>query len=288
MTGGIVRVSDVLKGLIFVKKNAIRSAVCAALMGATALVPGVISTASAQDHGAQIVTFGDSFTANGGADPARTTPPNIDWNPQCRTDNNNWPKVAARDLGKTIADYSCNGTFGITAAAYLETAIQKGDLGPATEEVVLMVGGLDPLFYVDAAGNLANAESAGGPFQELVRVMQNRVREVAPNARFSLSSYTRLTDEDKICPALGQGLPVPGSSDLETRINGTIANTAKNLGAHFVDVYSASAGHSPCAAPQDRWVVIIPDPTSPSVMPNHPTDSGHLAIGKVVADGLRR
>lgn len=270
------------------KKNTIRGMVVAALMGISALLPGVVPTSSAQEQGAQMVTFGDSFTANGGSDPARTTPPSAEWLPHCRTDNNNWAKVAARALNKSIADYSCNGTFGIPLAIYLDAAIQKGDLGPATEDVVLMIGGLDPLFYGDVVTNLTKRpELLGTPFQEAMRLLQNRVREVAPKARLTFATYPRLTDNDQVCPTFGQVLPAPGATIIESGINETVRNISQALGAHFVDVYAASAGHSPCAVPEERWTAIIPDPVAPSVMGSHPTDLGHLEMGKIMTDGLR-
>lgn len=268
------------------KRKALRSLVAAALLGASAMVPVSTGTAVADAKGADVVAFGDSFTANGGMDVARSVPPKS-WNPQCRTDKANWPKLAGKVAHKSVADYSCNGTMGFTLATYLENAIVKGDLGRNTSDVVLMFGGLSPLFYVDSAGHIVNNPQASPkPYRDALNLLKQRVHQVAPKAKVTLVSYPRLVEDDKVCPALSVPVNLPGATHVERSVNQTVKATAEDLGFGFVDVYGESKGHSPCAPGHERWVNIIPEPLVPSVMPSHPTDKGHVEMGKLVGAAI--
>lgn len=288
---------------------------CAAVLAAAVIASSGISTASAQSAlpfipgsslgapapgpGTQMVVFGDSFTANGGAGGDRRVGSEISWQQNCVSDNENWAHVAARTAGLKLADYSCNGTGMIRFPTYVETAISQGDVGPATEQVVIMYGVLD----LRTSGDTIYRSATNGTspyfsgYYGAVQQAVSRIRSTAPNATITLANYPRITEGDMACfgdfagLVPGSSVPpgnvvIPGSGRLVGQFNGVIADTAHRVGANFVDVYSASAGHSPCADPSQRWTNLFQDHDPASVMMGHPTDQGHQAIGQLIGQLL--
>lgn len=250
--------------------------------------------------GTQMVTFGDSYAANGGSGGPRFVPSETASRPNCRTDSENWPHVAARTAGLQLADYTCNGT-SIQLPDYVDSAIAQGDLGPETREVAIMYGLLDPRAIGDVA------YSAGTNGQELspsgfVTAMSNtvnQIRSAAPNAKITLVSYPRMLDNDYVCTGNFQGFVpgssgqfqgpnvfIPGGSRTEAHFSQVIGDTAARIGVSFVDVYSASAGHGSCADPSQRWMNMYQRQNPDSVLANHPTDLGHREMGRLVAASL--
>lgn len=262
-------------------------------------LPGSSLGAPAPGPGTQMVTFGDSFTANGGAQGERRVGSEISWQGNCISDNQNWAHVAARTKGLQLADYSCNGTGALRLPTYVETAITQGDLGPATQQVVLMYGSLDVRSYGDtiyrSATNGTSPHFSG--YLGAIQQAASRIRSVAPNAQITLANYPRMTENDTACVGDFAGIVrgstvaptnvyLPGSGRLEGQFNGVIADTAYRVGANFVDVYSASAGHSPCAEPSQRWTNHYQNHDPYAVMYGHPTDQGHQAIGRLIGERI--
>lgn len=91
------------------------------------------------EGGKDLVTIGDSFTANGPTPNPRvhsyTTPPREpDISPNgCNQDQENWPRIAAQQKQWSLADYSCNGAQAKQVATYLKQATDNKDLGPNTK-----------------------------------------------------------------------------------------------------------------------------------------------------------
>ncbi|MBV7301379.1 GDSL-type esterase/lipase family protein [Corynebacterium sp. TAE3-ERU2] len=244
----------------------------------------------------EMVTFGDSFTANAGkGGPRGLAPAQSPLVPNCATDMDNWPKTAARDLGYSLADWSCNGTGGapvIQLRAYLELAIQQGSIGPGTKEVAMMYGGLDTLQWVDAGMDMANIPTPDSTlFRETMRETANRIRQVAPNARVSLVSYPEFATNDQVCLYNEQHvlhpIATPGATQVQEKFRDSLRNAAHFAGMNFVDIYPESIGHGTCAPRnEDRWVAGVADPVI-GPLPNHPTVQGTKAMGHIVANKLR-
>lgn len=245
----------------------------------------------------QLVAFGDSFTANAGkGGPRGLQPGQTPLVANCATDMENWPKVAGADLNKTVGDWSCNGTGAMPGQllAYLEAAIQYGDLAEGTEKVVLMYGGMDHVQWVDVAGQLvAKPASANTPsiFKTLVKQFTDRVHAVAPNAQVVLASYPEYATDNKLClvntPGQVNPIPAPGANEVQGAFRDSLKTAADNAGAGFIDVYEATRGHGTCN-PNDseRYVAGFMDPVM-GPMTNHPTVAGEHAMGHIIADGLR-
>ena len=100
------------------------------------------------EGGKDLVTIGDSFTANGPTPNPRvhsyTTPPRepaIGPN-GCNQDQENWPRIAAQQKQWSLADYSCNGAQAKQVTTYLKQATDNKDLGANTKKLIISFGGL--------------------------------------------------------------------------------------------------------------------------------------------------
>ena len=161
-------------------------------MPAIPAIPGIPNINPATGTGAkQVVTFGDSFTANAGkSGPRGLEEGQTPIVANCATDMENWPKIAAHQAGKSLGDWSCNGMGGapvVQLVGYVEAAIMHGDIAPGTQDVVFMYGGMDALQWVDVAGEM----QIGAPEPTRTsrsRHAANRIREVAPGVQIHLAS----------------------------------------------------------------------------------------------------
>ena len=247
------------------------------------------------DQGKEMVTFGDSFTANGGAPGNRGAKspynPYINIHP-CFNDKRNWAHQTANNLHHSIADYSCNGT-SYWVDAYVNDAVRSGNIGRNTKEVVFMYGGLQPDTYVDALANatLPNIPK-GSNYRRLLGSQFNKIRQVAPNARITMVNYTPMTVNDTLC-AINDGNKVtpisfPGATLAEDEFNREIGRAAHDLGANFINLHDQAKTHDPCQPDtSQRWAVAVQTPTAPSVMPMHPTDVGHDGMARIITRELQ-
>lgn len=241
-------------------------------------------------HGKDMVTFGDSFTANGGAPGGRgrTSPYPRPIRP-CFNDNDNWAHQTARNLGMSLADYSCNGTSD-WVNNYVDHALLSGEIGPDTKEVAFMYGGLQPSTYIDAA--LPDIPKASA-YRGLLAHQFNKIRAKAPHARITMVNYIPMTVNDTLC-AVNDGnkvIPIgfPGVTGYEDRFNAEIGHAARDLGVNFIDLHNQAKTHDPCQPDtSQRWAVAAKTPVAPSVMPMHPTDVGHTGMAGIITRELRR
>lgn len=244
----------------------------------------------------EIVTFGDSFSANAGkSGPRGLQAAQTPLVANCATDMENWPKIAAGQLNKSLGDWTCNGTGAVPVAqlmGYLEASIQHGDLGASTQKVALMYGGMDTLAWIDGGGNVI-AKQLDIPFlRDTVRQFSDRVHQVAPNAQVVLVSYPEYATNDQLClwntPGQVNPIPAPGATQIQEGFRDAIREAAEANGAGFIDVYQATIGHGTCQ-PDDnqRYVAGFSDPVI-GPMTNHPTVNGEIAMGHIIADQLYR
>lgn len=243
----------------------------------------------------QIVTFGDSFTANAGkGGPRGLAPGQNALVANCATDMENWPKIAASKLDKSLGDWSCNGLGGFPGQllAYLEASIQYGDIGEGTEKVVLMYGGMDWVQWVDVAGELVAKPDPQAPsaFKQTLRQFTDRVHQVAPGAQVVLASYPEYATNDQLCLVNTSDqtfpIPAPGGSEIQGAFRDSIRSASQHVGAGFIDVYEATLGHGTCNPnPDERFVAGFADPVM-GPMTNHPTVAGEKAMGNIIADQL--
>lgn len=259
-----------------------------------ALIPS-ITTPDSSSGAKQIVAFGDSFTANAGKNGPRGLQANpYPWMANCATDMENWPKIVGEMTGKTVGDWSCNGTGGMPVVqlmAYVESAILHGDIAPGTESVVLMYGGMDAFQWVDVAGELTATldDQSMTTFRQLVGWVRDRVAQVAPDAKVMLASYPEFASGDTICLVNlpGQTFPIdlPGGTAVQEALRDSIQDAANAAGVGFIDVYQQSLGHGTCASDEDRWTAGFYDPQI-GPMTNHPTVQGEYGIAGIISQAV--
>lgn len=267
----------------------------APVAGALPGVPALGSSATPDNHGQELVVFGDSFAAHAGKngerwlEPARA--PHI---PSCATDKENWPKLIGQQTGKSVADWSCNGTGRVPVVDlvnYVESAIQRGDLGPGTQDVAIMYGGMSVLQWADLPVEAATPHGLDfTPFRAELRAIKERIHAVAPQARVTLLSYPELLSGDFFCPAnMGSAqapILIPGGKFLQDTMRDNLRDAAGAIGANFIDVYQASLGHGMCNPdPAQRWTVGFVD-DSTHTMPMHPSNEGQRAMANIISAGL--
>lgn len=275
----------------------------AAVMATSTLSP----LANAQSGGAQLVTFGDSYTAN----PSQITKLMREFDiPEsqmssdmnlvrsvhvgssgCVQDGENWPRILARETGRSLADYSCNARTSKTGGIDdVNRAIRAGKLGPNTQEVALMLGGNDMgPFGVKDTGQLSSEPMLKSNYSQRMDRMVSRIRQVAPNAQITFASYPAIVaNDDRICllnviPNAPLGIPIPGAKAIEREFSNAIRSTAQRNGARFVDVRASTAGHDTCAPDSQRYVAGMLDTTAPAhQMALHPTVPGSYAIARAL------
>ena len=245
------------------------------------------------DQGKEMVTFGDSFTANGGApgERAATSPYKRPFRP-CFNDKHNWAHQTANNLDHNLADYSCNGT-SVWVNQHVDDAIKQGNIGHDTKEVVFMYGGLQQGTYFDA---LANATLPDVPkastYRGLLDFQFNKIRKAAPNARITMVNYVPMTVNDTLCVVnhdqLQLPVTIPGATTAEDEFNREIGRAAHDLGVNFINLHDQAKTHDPCQPDTNqRWATLVQTPTAPSVMPLHPTDVGHDGMTQIITRELQ-
>ncbi|WP_455006041.1 GDSL-type esterase/lipase family protein [Corynebacterium propinquum] len=267
------------------------------------------------NSGKQLVTLGDSFTANGHVRGFRWLQRGI---PQeslgsssgssdsgkgfvrpvelglsgCGQDPDNWPRQLAGMTERSLGDYSCNGATSRSVVEHqLEQAFRDGNIGPATEEVVIAVGGLDPWRFKLDEVPFPYPQAVIDRYKARVANIAHQVRQLAPNARVTIPSYLSVSSpQGHVCfvnviPNQPLGFVVPGAQRYEQALADIQRAAAHEASARFVDVRSATRDHHTCAPDAERYVSAIwVDTTAPThTMAMHPTVKGSNAIARELA-----
>jgi lysophospholipase L1-like esterase len=273
-----------------------------------ALLAGLAPTAPASQSPAQsYVALGDSFTA-GPLIPLQIPPFG------CLKSSNNYPHLAAPDLGKPVfRDPSCSGaeTEDMTQPQNVSpdgpNPPQFDSLDSGTRIVTIGIGGND-IGFSEIAQNCASPTNSGTPCQDTYVVngrdeMGARIAETAPKVAAVLRgirSCARRADVYvvnylPILPDQGPGcypqIPVsdgdvPYVRSIQKRLNQMLAEQARANGATLVDAYTAGIGHDACKLPGIRWV----EPVVPvnAAAPVHPNLGGMIGASELLTAALSR
>jgi lysophospholipase L1-like esterase len=250
-------------------------AVC---LGGLVLTPGTSAAADGPGTPGPYVALGDSYVA-GPVIPVQTGTP-----PGCLRSTHNYPSLVDRSLGSPeFHDVSCSGatTANLTGPQKVaggSNPAQLDALTPETRLVTLGIGGND-IGFVGIIETCAKRSStkplgsackdyytAGGHDQLAARIeaTSSKVAHVldeidrrAPDAKVLVVGYpTLLPDSGRGCYPV-----VPFTAGdvaylrgVEQRLNGMLAEQAREAGATFVDTYRTSIGHDVCTLPGTRWV----------------------------------
>lgn len=252
-----------------------------------------VAHASHDRGGQEMVTFGDSFTANGGASGDRAAvSPYLAPIPRCANDKHNWAHQTAHMLGHSLADYSCNGT-SYNLAPFVTHAVLSGNIGPNTKEVAFMYGGLQPGAGIDTLAGMALPDGPrASTYRGLLAAQFEKIRAVAPNARITMVNYTPMTVDDTLCVVnedfLKLPVTIPGVTAAEEAFNAEILRAANALGVNSIDLHMQAKTHDTCQPnPAERWAAAINTPSAPAALPMHPTDAGHTGMAQIITRELQ-
>ncbi|HET6626424.1 MAG TPA: SGNH/GDSL hydrolase family protein [Nocardioidaceae bacterium] len=232
-------------------------------------------TTSASPSYQRYVALGDSYTAG-------PYVPNTDLANGCLRSSGNYPSLVAAALDvDTFVDVSCSGadTRDLLRPqhTFRDASVppQLDAVTAATDLVTLGIGGNDfDLFgtLLQTCTRLRDLDPAGAPctaqldaqgtdldrqtarIGHRVATAINEVQTRAPRATVLLVGYPRLTPATGTCPKL---LPLARgdyrlAEHVAASLSTSMSHAAEQVGAGFIDVYAASAGHDICAA--EPWV----------------------------------
>jgi lysophospholipase L1-like esterase len=252
------------------------------------------------------VALGDSYSAG-------PLIPTTDLAGGCARSDHDYPSLVARRLNvRTFVDVTCSAATTADLAGHQHPfpqsrvppqlrAVTRG-----TDLVTLGIGGNDlDLFgtLVDTCTRLRSADPTGAPctrhfaarhaLSTVVRTIGARVRHAlvavrhrAPHATVVLVGYLRLVPEHGTCAALplATGDYVFGRR-VSRALAGAMRQAAHRVGVRFVDMYSASRGHSVCS-PQPWVNGAVTD--RQRALAYHPFLSGMRADARQVLHAVRR
>lgn len=274
----------------------LRTRLAAAVMASAAAFAGVVApTASAAPAG-NIVTFGDSFSANPDQwrNLVRNIPgTNLDYPSKagCLQAPNNWPRKVA-NKGFSVADWSCTAQTSRTMLGRLDRAVKAGDLHSGTRAVVLPsgmnnYGGFGALDGV----NIINPAAVRSAYLSDIKRAAAKIRSVAPGAKIVIPGSLAVADPNttmfcavNVVPNTPMGLPVPLLRDVERMNANNQATAARQVGATFVDIRSGSLNNNTCAPDKSRYVAGVIDTTTPNYnMAAHPSAAGSQYMADRIA-----
>ncbi|RAV32826.1 GDSL-type esterase/lipase family protein [Corynebacterium heidelbergense] len=268
-----------------------------------ALAAGLIGTslAAAPAHaapGANVVYFGDSFTANPdqvrnfsrGFNPAAT-----DGYPSregCLQAPDNAPRLLAERTGLAVDDWSCTAQTSRSALTRVDSAIRVGDIHSGTRSVVLALGmnNFGP-FAINDGVNVADPGAVRAAYIADMHEAAKRIRSVAPTAQLVIQGQLSVSDpvsamycSVNVVPNMPAGFPIFILRDAENWNRQNQIDAAKEIGARYVEVKDPSANHNSCVADQERWVAGVIDTTTPNYhMMFHPSHAGSDFVAAQVA-----
>lgn len=252
------------------------------------------------------VALGDSYTS-GGYLGEQTGPAG------CLQTDGNYPHLLAEALDLELSDASCGGA----APRHLEQPQLIGgervspQLDAVTEDTKLVTLGIggnqDGVFasVVVTCVNLGGEAPGGEPctdlaekntvklariYDQIADDIHDAVGEIldrAPQARVVVVGYPQIVPATGWCPALPLAPADYGvAREVFSKVTGALEEGAREAGAEYVDVWSASEGHDICAA--DPWAAgAAPDPDRGGFA-FHPYAEEHQAVADLLEQMVSR
>lgn len=256
------------------------------------------------------VALGDSYSA-GPLVPAQQLAAGT-----CFRSTHDYPALlAARLRVDTLVDVTCTGADTDDLARSVPNHLpgpppppQLDALRPGTDLVTVGVGGNDSGLFADVlrrCAALARDDPRGSPCRRAFTVdgvdtavadaravrphlawLLGEIRRRAPRAEVWVVGYPRLLPERGTCAAVPFAAGDYRWADrVERAVNAALRDAARSLGAGFVDVYAASAGHDACAG-RDAWVNGSVDRFG-RALAYHPLLAGMEGVAEAVEEAIR-
>lgn len=256
----------------------------------------VPAVANANEQG-NIVTFGDSYTANpdqiynavqGGS--SGLVPNDYPGQGGCLQASDNWPRQLSERVGAPVADWSCTAQTSRSMLDRIEAAINAGDLHAGTRSVVMAVGmnNCGPFGLRDGV-NIFDPRDVHRNYMADIEAATDRIRSVAPNANIVNAGMLSVTSGDALClvnvlPNSPLGVPGQPVELVESWNMDNQRMAAEANGIEFVDLKTPSEGHATCAPDAQRFVAGGIDTTTPDInMFLHPSAAGSAFIADRLA-----
>jgi hypothetical protein len=270
----------------------------AATVSAAALIAGGLAvsgndTPTAEAAPGALTVFGDSYASNPDFWVTYGLAPDDNY-PRtggCVQSPNNWPRKLAAQTGRVLNDWSCNGHTTGDVINRIEAARNAGALNGGTGTVAVAVGmnNYGPWGYFHDGNNFLDPGVVRSTYIRDMHTIANKIRNYAPNANIVMPGMLQISGNSMVCPLnvipeFPLGLPVPVLGDVERWLQATQRDAAREIGATFVDVRAASAGHDTCSTPDaERYVAGVVDTTTPNYnFLFHPSDKGSQLIADLV------
>lgn len=244
-------------------------------------------------RGAQYVSIGDSFVANGSLASNRSRG-------ECQQATDSVGRlVAERMRNVTFADWACGGADTEDIIAVTDLGPQIRGLSEKTEYVSISIGGNDEGLFGDMVqaciiGALCTEQDEREAMAKLGRIGPKldrayaAVREKAPNAKVVVLGYLQLMPRDPagcFADALTGRTVVDFANRLQDGLNQAIADAAERAGFVMVN-RNPPAGHSVCAPDGRRYVSLTGIGPQDQGIPVHPTLAGRQYTARLIADAF--
>lgn len=267
----------------------------------------VIEPTAQAAPGDNVVTFGDSFTANPDHltntlrkfEPLRNTPQvrNYPKTGGCLQAPDNWSRLLQNKPGiGTVKDWSCSGQTSRTMLGRIDRAIAAGDLNSRTTAVAMSIGinNFGPGGRADGV-NILDRAAIHRAFVADMRAAARKIRAVAPHAKLLIPGMVAVSDARgnycavNVIPNAPGPIPLGILRDIERSNASMQAAAASAIGAQFIEMRGATvAKHSSCAPDAQRFVAGVIDTTTPHYhMMFHPSRNGSNYIADRVRASLR-
>jgi lysophospholipase L1-like esterase len=225
---------------------------------------------SAPPHPLTYVALGDSFVS-------APLVPVTDVANGCFRSSANYPSLVARELGAKLDDRSCGGaqTMHLDRSQFPDVPAQLSALNPDVDLVTIGIGGNDGRLFTrltTRCPQLRAQDPTGAPC-EAAMVARGRdmllttleqtetqvtgaLREVqqrAPDAKVLVVGYPEIITAGEACTRLplARG-DYAYAAKVNLALTEMLRRSAQTTGATYVDVFTASKGHSICS--DDPWI----------------------------------
>lgn len=265
------------------------------LAAAAALLVAAPTTAEAEEDPLTMVALGDSQAAG----PLIFNQNSWD----CLRSDDNWPHVAAEQLGATLTDVTCSGatTADLTSKRFDYIAPQLDAVQADTDIVTMTIGANDlslgtlvpscfnplpqPFGVSCQSWHKDTYDARLVSVGDKVAAAVAAIHQKAPSAQVFLVGYFQYWGKTGCYPIDPiWSVDAAWLQSVFDRLNATLASLAAANQATYVDLAGPSKDHGVCAAISQKWVEGL-FPTSDAA-PYHPNRLGMQHGGAIVADAI--
>ncbi|MGO1703633.1 MAG: SGNH/GDSL hydrolase family protein, partial [Candidatus Corynebacterium faecigallinarum] len=249
--------------------------------GSAALNP---SNPYSEDTTDNLVTFGDSFTANthSVANNIESSAEDYPQQSGCHIAPDAWPGLLAEDTGIPVQNWACTNSGTAHMLNRVTRAIDAGHVNDSS--TVVLSSGMN-----DKQRELGDAEITAN-FLAAVE----KIQDAAPGAEIIILGRLATTDPDgrqcsvNLIPNLPLGQMSEDTAAHEDAVQDIQRNVAERTGVEFIDIREMTIEkNSTCGLDHERYVAGVLDVTTPQFnMHSHPSRAGSEFLAGVIGEHL--